>query len=48
MSKKRGQFSFTKKVTPNTGKGYLNARIRANKKLLQPPKLAGIGMKGPR
>jgi hypothetical protein len=46
MPKKRGQFSYSKKITPTITKSYAAARIRQNKKILSPPKLAGVGVKG--
>jgi hypothetical protein len=44
MPKRRGQFAFSKKVIGGTS--YMKAHIRKTKKLIKPPKLAGVGVKG--
>jgi hypothetical protein len=45
MPKKRGQFSFSKKISATTSKGYMAAALRQQKKNLKPPLLAGAGIK---
>lgn len=46
MSKKRGQFAYSSKVTNQTVKGYMAAKIRQNNKMLKPPQLINKSRRG--